>query len=320
MRRYLLAALLPAGLTAIAVATVVAVRRTPVSPADAFSDARGETSDRPGRTAAELSDTADNVRQEGVQGSQPTEVTATEEPGLCKSTARDWVPALIRLGAISGVGGILAYEVMAKLGPPIADHGLAIDEPIFHWIQRHQVDRWAAAMSRFNKIGNTWTTWGAVGSAAVCLGFGWRRQRWLPPSALGAAILVDYCATHGLHRKLKRLGPPTSPLGTYPSGGTNRVVLFYGLIAHLLWREFSGSPRGRIWAVGGVSALSFTQAYCRQYLSEHWFIDIVCGLFYGALLLAPIVVAVQLITGQADLKTGSEVHKRIMGQYTQAGP
>jgi hypothetical protein len=238
-----------------------------------------------------------------VEGARPAEVEEAEEPGLGKSTARDWVPALIRLGAISGVGGILAYEVMAKLGPPIADHGLAIDEPIFHWIQRHQVDRWAAAMSRFNKIGNTWTTWGAVGSAAVCLGFGWRRQRWLPPSALGAAILVDYCATHGLHRRLKRLGPPTSPLGTYPSGGTNRVVLFYGLIAHLLWREFSGSPRGRVLAVGGVSALSFTQAYCRQYLSEHWFLDIVCGLFYGAMLLAPIVVAVQVITDHADYGT-----------------
>jgi hypothetical protein len=234
---------------------------------------------------------------------EAAEVEAAEEPGLGKSTARDLVPALIRLGAISGAGGILAYEVMAKLGPQIVDHGLAIDEPIFHWVQRHQVDRWAAAMSRFNKIGNTWTTWGAVGSAAVCLGFGWRRQRWLPPSALGAAILVDYFATHGLHRTLKRLGPPTSPLGTYPSGGTNRVVLFYGLIAHLLWREFSGSPRGRVLAVGGVSALSFTTAYCRQYLSEHWFLDIVCGLFYGAMLLAPIVVAVQVITDHAAYGT-----------------
>jgi membrane-associated phospholipid phosphatase len=272
----------------------VAAKRTSVSPAPAAGDARGQTT-------AELSDTADNLGQDEEQS---TEATATKEQIPCESTTRDLVPALIRLGAISGVGGILAYEVMAKLGPPIIDHGLAIDEPIFHWVQRHQVDWWAAAMSRFNKIGNTWTTWGAVGSAAVCLGFTWRRQRWLPPSAFATAILVDYCATHKLHRTLKRLGPPTSPLGTYPSGGTDRVVLFYGLIAYLLWRGVSGTPRGRIWAIGGVSALSFITGYCRQYLNEHWFIDIVCGLLYGTMLLVPIVIAVQLITDQAELNGG----------------
>jgi membrane-associated phospholipid phosphatase len=289
MRRYLLVALLPAGLTAIAVATAVAARRMSASSAPAACDTQGQT-------AAEVSYTADNSRQD--------EATATMEPGPCEATARDLVPALMRLGAISGLGGILAYEVMAKLGPPIIDHGLAIDEPIFHWVQRHQVGWWASAMSRFNKIGNTWTTWGAVGSAAACLAFSWRRLRWLPPSAFGTAILVDYCATHKLHRRFKRLGPPTSPSGTYPSGGTDRVVLFYGLIAYLIWREFSGSPQGRILAIGAVSAISFVTAYCRQYLGEHWFIDIVCGLFYGAMLLVPIVVAVQLITDQAELEAG----------------
>lgn len=318
MRRYLLVALLPAGLTAIAVATVAAARRTPTSPAAAPGDTRGQT-------AAESPDAADN---RGHDGAYPSEATARKQPGLALSTpaaagsegtpsshtgrapAPDWVPALIRLGAISGAGGGLAYWVMAKLGPPIVSHGLAIDEPIFNWTERHQVDWWAAAMSRLNKMGNTWTTWGAVGSAAVCLGVSWRRQRWLPPSALGAAILVDYCATHALHRKFKRLGPPTNPLGTYPSGGTDRVVLFYGLIAHMLWREFNGSPRGRIWAIGGVSAVSFIQAYCRQYLSQHWFIDTICGLFYGTMLLVPIIVAVQQIADRADLDRGVPSHWR----------
>jgi hypothetical protein len=295
MRRYLLMALLPAGLTAIGVATVVKARRTPVSTSPAASEVRDQAADT----------LADPTEYLTVESAQPTEVAATQQPGSHESTADDWVPALIRLGVISGVGGILAYEVMAKLARPIIDHGLAIDEPIFYWTQRHQVDWWASAMSRFNRIGNTWTAWGAVGSAAACLGFSWRRQRWLPASALGAAIMVDYCATHKLHRKFSRPGPPTSPLGTYPSGGTDRVVLFYGLIAYLIWREFSGSPRGRSLAIGGVSALSFIQAYCRQYLSEHWFIDIVCGLLYGAMLLVPIVVAVQLISEQDDPKPGA---------------
>ena len=152
-------------------------------------------------------------------------------------------------------------------------------------------------MRPLNKIGDTWTTWGAVGTAAACLAMSRRRQRWLPPAVLGAAILVDHSVLMALHRTFKRLGPPGNPLGTYPSGGTDRVVLFYGLIAYLLWREFSGSRRGKIWAIGAVAALAFNQAYCREYLSQHWFIDIISGLLYGALLLAPFIAAVRLIGG-----------------------
>ena len=212
----------------------------------------------------------------------------------------DWVSGLIRLAAISSTGGVASYGVMALLGPSVVNHGLAIDEPIFRWTSSHQVDWWAAAMLRLNKIGNVWTTWGAVGAAAVCLGVSWHKQRWLPPATLGTAMLVDHYATSKLHRTLNRLGPPTNPLGTYPAGGTDRVVLFYGLIAHMLWREFSGSRRGKACAIGAVAALSFNQAYCRQYLSQHWFIDIICGLLYGAMLLVPFIVAVRLIAGPTE--------------------
>ena len=52
-------------------------------------------------------------------------------------------------------------------------------------------------------------------------------------------------------------------------------------------------------AYGAVAALAWSQAYCRQYLSQHWFIDIICGLVYGALLLAPFIAAVRLIAGPA---------------------
>jgi PAP2 superfamily len=275
MRRYLLVAVLPVGLAAIAAATAIAARRAPLSPADPSGSA-----DLPGRDGAPLDESTD-----------------TGESGPAGRLT--WLPDLARLGAISGAGGLAGYGVMALLGPPVINHGLAIDEPIFRWTENHQVGWWAAVMERFNRLGNTWTTWGAVGTAAVCLGVSWHRQRWLPPATLGMAILVDHYATSALHRKFSRLGPPPNPLGTYPSGGTDRVVLFYGLIAHMLWREFSGSRRGKIWAVGAVTALSFNQAYCRQYLSQHWFIDIICGLFYGTVLLMPIIAAVELIAGPA---------------------
>jgi hypothetical protein len=186
---------------------------------------------------------------------------------------------------------------MTLLGPPVVNNGPAIDEPIFRWTTSHQVSPWAAVMERFNKVGNTWTIWGAAGSAAACLGVTWPRKKWLPAAVLGAAILVDHYATLALRHTFRRVGPPTSPLGTYPSGGCDRVVLFYGLIAHMLWREFSGSYRGKVLATGAVTALSFNVAYCRQYLSRHWFTDIVFGLFYGLVLLGPFIAAIRLIAG-----------------------
>jgi membrane-associated phospholipid phosphatase len=195
---------------------------------------------------------------------------------------------------------------MRLLGPSVVNRGPAIDEPIFRWTLDHQVSRWTAVMQRFNKIGNTWTIWGAAGAAAACLAVTWPRQKWLPPTALGAAVLVDKYATLALRHKFGRPGPPGSPGGTYPSGGCDRAVLFYGLIANLLWREFSGSYRGKVCAAGAVAALSFNVAYCRAYLGKHWFTDIVTGLLYGLVLLVPFLAAVRLTAGPAAGHTAQD--------------
>jgi membrane-associated phospholipid phosphatase len=310
MRRYLLVALWPAGLAAIAAATVIAVRREPKSQTMADGS--------PDPAVAKPSDTVAQVRREGASRSDfigtgdPRGVqsfaaaTANEgDPGGQRESVaarRDWLTDLIRLGAIGSAGGIASYRIMASFGPPVVNHGLAIDEPIFRWTESHQIDWWAAVIRRLNTVGNVWTTWGAVGGAAACLGVSWQRQRWLPPAALGLAILVDHYATSKLHRTISRLGPPTNPLGTYPAGGPDRIVLFSGLIAYLLWREFSGSRRGKIWAIGAVAALAYSQAYSRGYLGQHWFIDIICGLVYGVLLLAPFIAAARLIAGPVGIE------------------
>ena len=316
MRRYLLVALWPAGIAAIAAAAVIAARRAPASPALAAADDRAGNGDAAEPAAATDSTGRDSVRLAGVTDAGVTDAGGHGSAGPASVSARvpaavrslsdpaarpDWVPGLVRLGVISCAGGLLSYGVMALLGPTVVNRGPAIDEPIVAWTKNHQVRPWAAVMRRLDKIGNTWTTWGAAGTAAVCLGVSWRKQKWLPPAALGAAILVDHYATLALRHKFGRPGPPGSPGGTYPSGGCDRVVLFYGLIAHMLWQEFSGSYRGKVWAVGTVAALSFNEAYGRQYLSKHWFTDILSGLFYGVVLLGPFMAAVRLIAGPASV-------------------
>jgi undecaprenyl-diphosphatase len=203
-----------------------------------------------------------------------------------------------RFAVVAAVGAVVAFGVMSLLGLLVVHHGLAIDKPIFTWVTGHRVHAAAAAMKRLTKIGDTWTTWGAAAAAAVCLAVSSRERRWLAPVALAVLIVGDHFTTLALRHEFHRLGPPTSPLGTYPSGGADRCIVFYGLIAYLLWREFSGRRATAIWAAAAVAALGFNEAYSRVYLGLHWFTDALSGLLYGGLLLAGFITATRLVAGR----------------------
>jgi PAP2 superfamily len=227
--------------------------------------------------------------------------------------ARDWdmrlvATNIVRLGAVILLGALLVYGIMAALGTLVVHAGPSIDKPIYHWTVAHRVSSWAHLMDRLTKIGNTWTTWGAVVAGAVCLAVTWRGWRWLPPVVLAAAIVVDHYTTLALRHTFHRVGPPGSPGGTFPSGGVDRVILLYGLVAYLLWREFSGQRRTAIWAGTAVAALGFSEAYSRAYLTLHWFTDCLSGLLYGCLLLAVFIVAVRFVMGHADVPRTAAVH------------
>jgi membrane-associated phospholipid phosphatase len=231
-------------------------------------------------------------------------VGSRRDGGACSRIPRpaglpDWVPDLVGIGVVTGAGGALAYKVMELLGPAVINQGPVIDEPIHHWTADHQVKWWGAVMEKATKIGNSQPSWGVAGAAAATLAVAWPRRKWVPPAALAAAFGVEKCVTLALRRRFSRPGPPSSPLGTYPSGGVDRVVYLHGLIAYMLWREFSGSPQGKAWAIGAVAALSFNEAYSREYTGKHWFSDILSGLLYGAILLAPSIAAVRLFAGPA---------------------
>jgi undecaprenyl-diphosphatase len=198
------------------------------------------------------------------------------------------------------LGGTVAVcLLMVLLGLLVVHAGPAIDKPFFHWTLAHRVHSWARVMKRATKVGDVWTTWGAAGAAAVCLAVTWRSKRWLPPVALGSLIVIDKYAVTGIHHFIHRAGPPTSPLGTFPSGGASRAVVFYGLIAYLLWREFSGSRRAAVWSAAAVAALAFDEGYSRVYLTLHWLTDVLSGWLFGCLLLAVWIAAVRLVAGPA---------------------
>jgi len=242
--------------------------------------------------------------REAVPGAprRGSHVNPSAQSGMLSSSRLMDVGKLIGL---TFIGAAAVYGAMAVLGLLVVNHGLAIDRPIYTWATHHWVQPWVHVMDRLTKIGNTWTCWAAAAAAAVCLSVTWRTKRWLPPVALATCIVVDHYTTLALRHTFHRLGPPDSPFGTYPSGGCDRTILFYGLIAYLLWREFSGRRSTAIWAGAVVAALGFNEAYSRVYLTLHWFTDALSGLLYGALLLAVFIIAIRATAGPAVVRTGA---------------
>ena len=236
-------------------------------------------------------------------------------PAVSLRSARS---SIIGLLLILVVGAVVVYALIALLGMLVVHAGPAIDKPIYNWISHHRVPFWNSVMNRATKVGDTWTTWGATAAAAVCLTAFYRRNKWLPPVALGAAIVIDHYGMLALRHTFHRLGPPDSPLGAFPSGGCDRIVILYGLIAYLIWREASGTRRMAIWSAGAVAALAFNEAYSRAYLTLHWPTDIISGLIYGALVLAVFTATIRLVGGPARKVVAELPGHEIYSQHAPA--
>lgn len=233
--------------------------------------------------------------------------------------ARSARSSIIGMLLILAVGAVAVYALTCLLGVLVVHAGPSIDKPIYNWMIHHRVHAWKSAMNRATKVGDTWTTWGAVVAAAVCLAAFYRRTKWLPPVVLGTAVVIDHYMTQALRHTFHRLGPPDSPLGTFPSGGCDRIVVLYGLIAYLIWRELSSTRRTAIWSVGAVAALAFNEAYSRQYLTLHWTTDILSGLIYGGLILAVFIATIRLVVGPAR-QTGPRVTSHLVPVSGQHAP
>ena len=191
------------------------------------------------------------------------------------------------------IGTVAVFGVIDLIGLIVVHAGPTIDKPIWHWtVNHHRWHVWKSFMGEATQLGYKWTTWGAAMTAAVILALVSPNRRWLPPLALGTLIIVEHFLTRAVVDIFHRPGPPGSG-GTFPSGGTDRAVVFYGLIAYFLWRELSGTRRGAIVAGTVVAALGFNEAYSRFYLAVHWLTDILSGFIYGCLLLCVFVGAVR---------------------------
>ncbi len=270
MARILLFLIWPAGLAVIFVVAALLARRVPAGPAGPRLGRRPWLGYRPASGEAD--------------GAAPVRGAVRQ--------------ALLFLGIVV-VGAAVIFGIMAVLGQLVLHGGPSIDKPIYHWVAGHRIHPWKSLMGSLTKIGDAWSTRMAVVSAAVCLAVTWRRCKWLPAFAFIVLSVLQRYLTHAIHLVAHRVGPPGFPHGTFPSGGSERTVVFFGLIAYFLWREFSGRRVTGIWAGAAVAALAFNEGYSRLYLGMHWATDVLSGWFYGIALLALFVLATRVVMGPA---------------------
>lgn len=216
---------------------------------------------------------------------------------------------VLRFLVVVAAGTALIYAVMVPLAWLAKHFGPHIDTHIFYWTISHRVPAWKHLMQLATQAGNKYLTTAVAGVAAIVLAVVSRRDRWLPPLALVLLVLIEHFLTIAIDMTIHRPPPPGSH-GTFPSGGAARAVAIYGLIAYLLWREFSGRRRAGIWAGVVVAVLAFNEAYSRGYLAVHWFTDILGGLLYGCLLLSLFIAAIRMTAGPVRVRSREPARAR----------
>ncbi|MDQ6686688.1 MAG: hypothetical protein M3Z50_03610 [Actinomycetota bacterium] len=133
-------------------------------------------------------------------------------------------------------------------------------------------------------------------SAAVLAVWLWRtgRRWWVPLVAGPATYLMEKYGQHYLGLLVHRGHPPTT-LGTWPSGGVARLIVVGGLIVFMVARYAHAERRTAVLGFTLVALLTTVEGYCRTYLLQHWFTDVLGGVVFGLpVLLAGMALVVTL--------------------------
>lgn len=194
--------------------------------------------------------------------------------------------------ALSGAAATIA--VLWSLGAVLQKLGASTDALLYTWLSQAYLGE-SSAWTRLNEtvtqIGDPWPMLVVVIVGGVSVSTGWPARRWVPPFVLFVALVSEWFMQRILAAVINRGYPPFGN-GTYPSGGSARVLLIYGLIVYLAilaWPTMRPYWRGLVWSAVGIMAV--VEGYSRLYLLKHWPSDVPAGWLLGVMLLTVLILS-----------------------------
>ncbi len=241
-------------------------------------------------------------------------VVLARRPGRVSGRdAGPWVPRPLRgrgpltTGAARVVflGGIMAGGFLVVLGIGALVGFLArtsalerINQDVLGWFVGHRAGWLNGIMSTLTGIGSAAYVIYPV-AVIVGIGFSLWYDNPLPLVLSVATVLGVKALQHYLIAIVHGPFPPhvsaIGPTGSYPSGGTARVVAMFGMAAFLFAVRRPLRRRASVALFTVVALLVFAEGFSRLYLGRHWLWDVVGGLLVGALWLGILAFGTRLL-------------------------
>lgn len=183
--------------------------------------------------------------------------------------------------AAAGVAALLLCCILTPLTHPFREAG-------YGWFLHQRSGFLSPLMDRATLVADP--PWILPVGIGITAGVAASRRHVVP--FVAAVLALPLCrALQDADRLVYHSGAPPQLLaigavGGSPSGGTLRVVVFWGIAAWALWHVLPHRrPVGR--AVMTVLVLvCLGEGYTRMYLGRHWLVDVISGYLVGAVLLA----------------------------------
>jgi len=219
-----------------------------------------------------------------------------------------------RAGLLTGVVTVLAANVIGLLLGFLAEalQG-SVDEPAYDATIRAGNTDWTDVVETITKMGNVpqtqiWTAAFALGLATWFFVKGWRW--WVPLVVCPLAWIVGRWSQRVLAKIIDRdqdlISLIGTPIGNYPSGGCQRLIVVLGVAAFLVVHYARTSRRTTVLLFSVVGVLGLVEAYARARLAQHWFTDIAGGVIFGWVLLAAIILTIRAFDPTAGSRGTSE--------------
>lgn len=202
-----------------------------------------------------------------------------------------------------GLAGLAAVVAICwPAGGIAASLEVAVDQPFFDWSQRlyDSHSGLASVAATVTQMGDLYPQIAFVAGAAVLFAILWRRGRWWVPAVLLFGTLAAEVVLQKLLKVVVDRGHPPTALGTYPSGGSARVLAISGVLVFLVvltWPQLSARKRALLWVA--VALLTAVEGFTRMYLLQHWLSDLFGGWLFGLLLLLTALAAASALTERA---------------------